>query len=518
MGNPFSKAAAEESPEQRQKRLQETYGVLIPPSFIVGGGASLHDENMHGMPISCQAQLRNNASSPSFLEYLWKTNPGHRLLEEYTTPGIYLSVPTSSNGKFLVALNTTTISDASASSFLWAGQGYPPLFKFEFLVPTVEQPSLQVSYCQPGNQTALSAKLVVPSNNNNSSNNTSTTNNNDDEDGYSWIQGNYKFRTASGIDCLFGSWLSLDSLSLLRMSSAAADNGLLPITKRRNTNTANQKYSTNHPSFIHFQAAAEYNQSLIVAQANVPIQRQLQHQTARTNNTTVSSPFASVSPIMISTMISINVNDPTTTSSSSSSSHQPPLWLTLKQDAPSNTLTLNLSQILTFDRPVWNVLEDRAPLVRQTLGWVVQVEKDGNHTTTKNHHHHVSSSSSSCWSVGATWQWNRVLVCDANNNTMRRQLKYGAILKRWSQPRVTLSVLNMLDLDSANTTFLGFGIELETTIPIHSSSSSTTTTSTSEQPYADESTDYVQDDNDAPPPPPTKIQLKRKKITKPPKR
>jgi hypothetical protein len=151
-----------------------------------------------------------------------------------------------------------------------------------------------------------------------------------------------------------------------------------------------------------------------------------------------------------------------------------------------------LSQILTFDRSVLNVLEERAPLVRQTLGWVVQVENAG-----QDYSDNKNNNDTTQWSVGATWQWNRALAVKGVVSDNGQTLKYGGILKRWNQPRVTLSILNSLDLATAKHSFLGFGLELETTALIVAGSANT----------ADYQDDNLYIDNRDAPVPPTKIQI-----------
>jgi hypothetical protein len=119
---------------------------------------------------------------------------------------------------------------------------------------------------------------------------------------------------------------------------------------------------------------------------------------------------------------------------------------------------MNLSQTLNFDRYHLNVLEDRAPKVRQTLGWVVQLEHKGKAQ---------EQPQPPRLSVGAAWQWNRGFgikgVVSHSDGDHTTTLKYGIILKRWIQPRVTLSLLNQIYLNTSKHSFLGVGVELETT-------------------------------------------------------
>jgi len=73
-----------------------------------------------------------------------------------------------------------------------------------------------------------------------------------------------------------------------------------------------------------------------------------------------------------------------------------------RNNASSNCLTLNISQIITFDRDIYNILEERAPTkIQNHVGWVCQIERNINNNTNS------KSSNSSIWSVGASGQFNR---------------------------------------------------------------------------------------------------------------
>ena len=391
-----------ETPEQKRARLEREYGVLIPPSFVVSAR-----QDASAMPMHSLAKLRN-LSTPSFLKYLELTNPGHRLLEEFMTPGIHLSIPTFSDGEFLVGLNTGPLNN---KSFLWAGQTISPSLQLKMLVPTLDPPSFQAKWSQQAFNTSLAANVIT---------------NNSNQNGGGWLEGKYKHRTESGIECVLGSWISIDSFrNVLRYSTAPSSSSTRKMSQSATVN---------------LQAAAEYEQSLMAAEVELPL-------------------FQPMTTPNVSTMLSLNINNPK--NNKNNSQHHPPLWLTLKQEPMANNkLTLNLSQILTFDRPVLNILEDRAPLVRQILGWVVQVEKE---TTSSGEA--GSSASSACLSLGATWQWNRALALKGvvTSTDTESRLQYAVIVKRWNQPRATMSVLNSIDLKSYKNSFVGFGIELETT-------------------------------------------------------
>jgi hypothetical protein len=126
----------------------------------------------------------------------------------------------------------------------------------------------------------------------------------------------------------------------------------------------------------------------------------------------------------------------------------PPLELTLEQ-TPASTTIVSLSQVLTFDRIQLNPMEDRAPSVRNTAGWTIRMEKQVNTGETD-------------VQVGAAWQVNRGMALKAVIRPTQQDCLTAVLLKRWEQPRVTCSILHRHDWKSGRSSFLGFGIELET--------------------------------------------------------
>ena len=359
MGSAFSSSSQRgETHAERQKRLQEEHGVLIPPSFLSPTAP---------MPPSCQC-LCQATTTPDLLHYLWATNPGRRLLQDHVSPGVWLSVGPSRNQQILVSLDLggSQAAAVSSKSLLWAQQTFEH-GSLQALVPTAGEPSLTASFLPIPNHLSLSANVSA--------------------DGKGWVGARLQL-PKDGIHMLLGSYIPFD-----------------PQTK---------------PSTIHAYGAAEYKSSYMAVQAAIP--------------------FSVDKPLKVSTMVSLNVNDDAS----------PPLWVTLKQQRHSSTPSwiMNLSQTLTFDRHVFNLLEDRAPKVRQTLGWVVQLENDG-------------QSQQPQLSVGGIWQWNRgfgmkAIVTD-------QKLVYGVILKKWIPPRMTFSLWNQLDFATTTHSFMGVGIELEAT-------------------------------------------------------
>jgi hypothetical protein len=153
---------------------------------------------------------------------------------------------------------------------------------------------------------------------------------------------------------------------------------------------------------------------------------------------------------------------------------------------------LNLSQVWDFDRPNINIIDDRAPRVRNRIGWVVQVM-----SSSRPH------SCCSVWNAGMSWQFNRFVAIKTvfeqqsvhptqqqhqqqqhNSEThsfgsalptsacTTASLRTALILKRWAQPCGVLSLQHRYDFaspggqSSSSTTirgssYFGFGLEIE---------------------------------------------------------
>jgi len=120
----------------------------------------------------------------------------------------------------------------------------------------------------------------------------------------------------------------------------------------------------------------------------------------------------------------------------------PPLVLCMHKSPGKSAV--NLSQILTFDRFVYNP-KSELPKIRNTFGWTVEMEKQG-------------SESKPNIKAGVAWQLNRGLGLKlvAKPSDIR-----GAILlKRWKEPRIACSLI--FGLNSQKATFQGIGLELGT--------------------------------------------------------
>lgn len=123
----------------------------------------------------------------------------------------------------------------------------------------------------------------------------------------------------------------------------------------------------------------------------------------------------------------------------------PPIIVSM-QSSPTRS-SMNLSQVLTFDRYVLNVFETRCPRVRNTLGWAVQMEKENGRDTQL--------------TAGLAWQLNRAVCVKMVVNPTDGGVTGAVLLKRWRQPRVLCSLLAGIAAPGKKPSF-GFGLELET--------------------------------------------------------
>jgi hypothetical protein len=145
----------------------------------------------------------------------------------------------------------------------------------------------------------------------------------------------------------------------------------------------------------------------------------------------------------IKTYGSANLND----------SDRPPLQVTLERD--NKRAMIALTQVLAFDRVQMNLVEERAPYVRNTLAWTIRLE------STKAPEGTTDSERTNRVLLGAAWQLNRSLAVKAVYNGS--DVTTAVLFKRWERPRVLCSVLNKWSpQQGALPSFVGLGIELET--------------------------------------------------------
>ena len=443
MGNSFSTKTGRNQEEEQRRKLEKQFGVLIPPSFIAIDSSS----SLSALPLSCQSRMRQTYR-PDLLNELWVLNQGRQLLESYMNPGVTLSVPTATSGQILVSLNTTNekSSPLPVSSFLWAEQPLNYTTKVNLLIPTASSPCIQLGYKVKNEENSSFFEVKGQA----STSKNYSTDLNSNEKANEWIEGRLKT-----------SYRGMDLICSLSSEVSLLQNYFNSLSSRQ------QQPFFSNPQL---QLATEYKQSLLALTAKLEDQ---------TKN------FV---PKVESSMVCLNLNhNPTNTLGNAKvGSEPPPLWLTLKQKNEDTALgpmwILNLSQILTFDRYVWNFLEERAPKVRQTLGWSIQME---------------TSKRQRAWHLGTTWQINRGLALKGvvkSTASAPLCLQYGMIVKRWNQPRATLTFLNEWDWNKSSHSFLGFGVELHTN-SILSNSDATTDYPTAPPKYSDA--------------PPTKVQLSK---------
>lgn len=127
----------------------------------------------------------------------------------------------------------------------------------------------------------------------------------------------------------------------------------------------------------------------------------------------------------------------------------PPLAIALERNE-SNESSISLSQILSFDRIHFNLLDERAPKVRNTLAWTLRFDRPASTE---------DSQGNTC--LGAVWQFNRAVAVKALLEPSQQHISTALILKRWEEPRVVCSLLHRYNWRTSTHSFLGVGIEIE---------------------------------------------------------
>ncbi len=495
--------------EARRKQLLETYGVLIPPVFLANKTdhpplSSKVWEKIAHEASSAQLSLPNGTSD--LLSWAYRRRQqrndefdagpllGQTLLKEYMTPGLFLSLPIAASqrndgGRFVAALaqqsKDSDATDSSPPSFLAltkcfhndSSLFFPFPWKIETFLPqtaVLSSPS-SINYSIPSSMRMV-ADLSSPTNKNTTQvawtthflEPTSTpANPNTPSASPLWtkVRGSWIEAETTRPDC-FQSGIRLRLASAMTVDSVVNQ---VVLEGLRAGNDAYRNYTTlagnsdrlgdflrkHHRAStnetVRLRMAAEYKESILASSTNLSLSSLLGHTT---------------SPIVTSTdtLLSLNLNGGDATLSS-----QPPLWLTLQQTkgyatahSPS-AFAITLSQVVTFDREIWNILEDRAPKVRNHLGWVCQIQRNQNADN--------SDSSTSVLSVGASAQFNRNLAAKVlfesklgattATKSPSAALRFAVVLKRWLEPQASLSVIQKVDLVTGKWSFLGLGLELE---------------------------------------------------------
>jgi hypothetical protein len=177
------------------------------------------------------------------------------------------------------------------------------------------------------------------------------------------------------------------------------------------------------------------------------------------------------------------INDSITTRSASESpvllsiyaTTEAPSSITINDDLNHNKLTTIsacLSQIITFDRKVYNVLEDRCPTIRNTAVWALEVKHSitpsfsslstgttATKTTANNEINNISRPiSSSILSAAVAYQLNRNIATKVHLDNMG--FSAALLCKKWSYPSIVVSLIGGLDGFQLRPYF-GLGIQVE---------------------------------------------------------
>jgi len=382
--------------EKRQRELMERLGVLIPPSF---GVADITEGLV--IPPSAISMLR---PSPSYLYSLETHSACYRLLHEHMTSGLWVAASTPSQASVLAAFY---VKGNENEGMLSASQNF-------------------------GNGTASIRAYTSEA---------------------SLVSGDYSLtpfiNVVGNVDAAKGmAWIGchVNPTEWWRMRAA------------KQQKQQSQQYYRNNP-FADEQTTTETNTAIQNFQIGTSVIKLLQQ--AFTTKTTFTSPSVQVDSILgyasteiagctvaMETTVPLETLDPQVSyyfSANLNTSQGPPLIVCMQNS--STRSVMNLSQILTLDRIVVNVLETKCPRIRNTFGWAVQMEKK-------------SGGEATSLAAGLAWQINRsvgVKVVAKNNSGVTGAL----LLKRWKQPRVLCTLLAGTVVPGKDIQ-LGIGLELET--------------------------------------------------------
>lgn len=137
------------------------------------------------------------------------------------------------------------------------------------------------------------------------------------------------------------------------------------------------------------------------------------------------------------------------------------LSLELNQNASAVALT----QRIAFDRVHFNLIDDRVPLVRNTVGWTLRMEQPmsltPNNKIQDDNTNSKNAPTSPKVTLGAVWQLNRAMAVKATLQD-DQSVTAALICKRWKHPRVTCSILRRYHVPSYTGAWLGVSFEVET--------------------------------------------------------
>ena len=540
--------------QRRKQRLLDDYGVLIPPVFVANQNnadvplsVKAHQRmwEEHSFATAADGAPNSNTSGGVGLGsdlLLWaccsarngglSSGPllGDRLLEEYIRPGLFVALPIANASASMVDDNNkigiqvaVLPPSSSLPSFVFLTKSLHSRLRAEGFLSQPLATAMTTGGSQEENFVGLpwSLRLLadisrdISSSSSHKRNQTRITWTTTPASGVapppsaaafqrmlrnSWIEAeavrpdwyrsgiNFKLATGTTLDAL--AELGLDASRLVH--EAYLERNALEINggghflsdwtnQRRKQQQTRADNSGDHQRHVRFRVAAECRESILAASANIPLRSAL-----------AGGNWGSVT----NTLLSINLNGGGA-GQTRLVSLPPPLWLTLKQSmgcgglGSSSSWMLHLSQVVAFDRDIWNILEERAPRVRNHIGWVCQVERRRDGTPSaggKNAETNAAAaySNSSTFALGASAQFNRnvaakaVLESTFHDGTLLRTsssssssassgnhdknsavLKFALIFKRWLQPRASLSIVHAVDLRSGRLSFLGLGVEIE---------------------------------------------------------
>ena len=401
----------------------------------------------HGIVVSTCSRTSLIPTKPSRIEFMTKTLPSKTLLVEHMTPGFWLlSTTPSSKGSVLASCIPTSpllIQDSSDSSSHYLGT----MSASQTFNNDQAQISLQTtSHSVPG----FHAKLNLPSDR-------AQLQGSIDANGLAWmgcfIQHSIALPSSFAQNSSYGTSTTKNHESnvLYYRNDPFSDQQKNNLTEKNNeihkrnkapkihigtwlegklnyfgTDNLKQSSSIESTTLWNIHASTEMSGSMFAIEMSLPA-TQFTHQ---------SSPKIS----NISYLASFDLN--------SFSDQGPPLVVSLHKD--QNSSSMGLSQVFSFDRYVYNLLEERGSKIRNTIGWSFQWEK-------MNHQNgaHVSA--------GCAWQINRGACIKVVSKPHQKgnELTAAVLFKRWKDPNFTCS-LQFGTTSSGFFTFKGIGLELET--------------------------------------------------------
>ena len=485
MGSSASKPRPEETPEQRRRRNIERYGVLIPPVFVVASensdAASRNSERINCNAHQQEAQQPHGKStlsahdrlplSPSLVEYLRVTQFGHGLLKDFMTPGMWVSaggtdasrtatttvrasLPLASSQGGHISFVSSPTSSRSRVELLAGTEGPMHLFATHQLFPKgyvfANTNSSGSGYL--GGQVGVTLDRTKQSH---MVNLEKAADGQEDNDMDHLVEGD---SATNSIHVRIGSWVPLqwNSKSTLKRSNIPQSH------PSEQSFTAALPHWMRSPQHVHGYVSVDMLGSTTAVETKW---------NTDTLETEVSKYFSIRLDGPVGGLSSSDGDDGATTHNNHSNTpSSPPLWLTMTSNSQASAI--NISQLLSFDRINLNPLDARAPKVRNTFGWTVQVEKP---STSDSDLEPTPSQAS----VAAAWQYNRVLAFKLVGTSQSAQQQPGAsigdgsssrhytctlgvLLKRWRQPRITCSFLGRYDFQTQTPSFVGIGLELET--------------------------------------------------------